>query len=133
MLFEQSTVFWNRYSERMFLHSPSSTSTDSFVSAASRTPSETQGFYSGYQKLFSIVSRIMREVPVIQDGFSTETNQRLLVIHALLRATMIRLHSTFGADDPSYRQMFLDMAEGMIKALASMKSAKFWDPIMAVN
>ncbi|KAF9069268.1 hypothetical protein BDP27DRAFT_740437 [Rhodocollybia butyracea] len=117
VLFEQTTVFWNRYS--------TSQSQNSYR----------QEFSSTYQNLFTLITRLISDVPAIGPRFSDEMNKRLLVIHILARATMIRLHCSFGRHDPSFLQLFLDTADDTMRCLAAINldSTTFLDPVMAVS
>ncbi|KAF5377366.1 hypothetical protein D9757_008016 [Collybiopsis confluens] len=113
VLFEQTTLFWKRYSR-----------------SEHRSPEEVQEF----QRLSSLLTQLIAQIPPIESRVSTGIKKRLLIVHTLTRVTMIRLYSTFGTRNPSSRSIFLEMLEGMMHGLDNVdfNSVTFLDPVMAV-
>ncbi|KAJ3848655.1 hypothetical protein EV368DRAFT_76111 [Lentinula lateritia] len=99
VLFEQTTVFWKRYSDN---------------SRTLSSPSEVREFQSSYQNLFALSTRLLTKIPPFSSLQSDDAKARLLVIHTLVRVTIIRLQCTLGADNPLSRPTFLDMANGIM-------------------
>ncbi|KAJ3815586.1 hypothetical protein F5876DRAFT_30384 [Lentinula aff. lateritia] len=151
VLFEQTTVFWKRYSDNckfLIVHS-------SFPKIRSQTcacinkarlnhttsartlssPSEVREFQSSYQNLFALSTRLLTKIPPFSSLQSDDAKARLLVIHTLVRVTIIRLQCTLGADNPLSRPTFLDMANGIMDRLTEfgLNSTFFLDPMMAVS
>ncbi|KAH7873805.1 uncharacterized protein C8R40DRAFT_1196668 [Lentinula edodes] len=117
VLFEQTTVFWKRYSDNC------------------NSPVEVQEFQSSYQNLFALSTRLLTKIFPLSSLQSDHAKARLLVIHTLVRVTVIRLQCTLGADNPLSRPIFLDMANGIMDRLTEfgMNSTLFLDPMMAVS
>ncbi|KAJ4500699.1 hypothetical protein C8R41DRAFT_348083 [Lentinula lateritia] len=124
VLFEQTTVFWKRYSDNSRTLSARTLS----------SPSEVQEFQSSYQNLFALSTRLLTIIPPLGSLQSDDAKARLLVIHTLVRVTIIRLQCTLGADNPLSRPIFLDMANGIMHCLTEfgLTSTLFLDPMMAI-
>ncbi|KAJ3906687.1 hypothetical protein F5879DRAFT_920427 [Lentinula edodes] len=124
VLFEQTTVFWKRYSDNSRTLSARTLS----------SPVEVQEFQSSYQNLFALSTRLLTKIFPLSSLQSDHAKARLLVIHTLVRVTVIRLQCTLGADNPLSRPIFLGMANGIMDRLTEfgMNSTLFLDPMMAI-
>ncbi|KAJ3760446.1 hypothetical protein EV360DRAFT_68706 [Lentinula raphanica] len=128
VLYEQTTMFRQRY----VTDGTNTPSTTSYNNAA-----EFQTFQSSYLSLSNLSTELLNDIPPITPR--SQFNQqdrilRLLVIHILVRVTIIRLQSTLWVDHPLRRPVLLDMANGVMDCLSrvDLDVTMFLDPIIAI-
>ncbi|KAJ3744361.1 hypothetical protein DFH05DRAFT_1494816 [Lentinula detonsa] len=130
ILFEQTTVFWKRYTDGT---QPPSSAARTFTNTT-----ESRDFQSSYQTLSSLLTHLLNNIPPVDGNqfrpyLEQDTKLRLLTIHIVVRVTIIRLQCTFSAYFPFRGPVLLEMANGIMECLTKADvDSIFLDPIMAV-
>ena len=89
-------------------------------------------FWADFQTVDAAIARLAASVPPAREADAPRVDHALFVVHALLHAATIQLHSPFALEDPASRQKSAAIAAQAVSMIHLLDEPEyaFLDPIM---